>query len=314
MARSIPVIYNQLLQQKNAQSGTGYPLNPLNSTSQVSIWNLWLWITAVSQNLFEQLCDLFQANIEATIANAPVYTPQWIVSKIKQFQYSTTTPQNVVLDTTNFTINYPSVIPTFQIVKQASVQINATRSLTVKVAGGSTSLAQLFSSPTDPICLALTSYINTWMIPGTQYSIVSLNADIVYIFAQVYYDASYSGVVQGNMQTAINNYLASIPFDGTFNVSGLEEAILNVTGVEDVVLNNVWVQTNAEHVSNPLAATPTFPWPYGTYLIQSNLPASPPLPPTLVSRYWQTYAGYATAVPNTETHNTLAQTITYTPV
>src|SRR5580698_7163435 len=126
MARSIPVIYNQLLAAKAAQSGAGLPLNPLSSTSQVSIWNLWLWITAVSQNLFEQLCDLFQTNIEAAIANAPVYTPQWIVSKIKQFQYSSSITQNVVLDTTDFTVNYPSIIPSFQVVTQAAVQINAT--------------------------------------------------------------------------------------------------------------------------------------------------------------------------------------------
>jgi hypothetical protein len=259
----------------------------------------------VSQNLFEQLCDLFQANIETTIANAPVYTPQWIVAKIKQFQYSTSVSQNVVLDTTNFTINYPSVIPSYQVVTQAAVQINATRSLTIKVAGGSP-----LEALTTPVITALTTYINTWMIPGTQYSIVTLNPDIVYVFAQVFYDASYSGVIQGNMQTAINNYLSGIPFDGTFNVSGLEEAMLNVNGVEDVVLNNVWVQTNAEYVSNPLPATlPSAPWPYGTYLIQLNTNSQP----VLVNRYWQTYAGYATAVPSAD-HWTLSNSITYTPV
>ncbi len=307
MARSIPVIYNQLLQQKNSQSA----LSGLTSTSQVSIWNLWLWITAVSQNLFEQLCDLFQANIEATIANAAVYTPQWIVSKLQQFQYSTSVPQNVVLDTANFTINYPSVIPAYQLISQASVQINANRSLTIKVAGGSP-LAPVYTLPGGvAIYDSIISYINTWMIPGTQYTLVSLAPDIVYVFAQVYYDASYSGVISGNMQTAINNYLASIPFDGTFNVSGLEEAMLNVSGVEDVVLNNVWVQTNAEYTGYPLPSSPTYPWTYGTYLVQSNLPT---VLPTLVNRYWQTYAGYATAVPSGNANYNLSKTITYIPV
>jgi hypothetical protein len=306
MARSIPVIYNQLLQQKNAQSS----LSGLTSTSQVSLWNLWLWVTAVSQNLFEQLCDLFQANIEASIANAAVYTPQWIVAKLKQFQYSATVPQNVVLDTTYFTINYPSVIPAYQLISQASVQINSTRSLTIKVAGGSP-LAPVYILPGDVAKYnAIVSYINAWMIPGTQYNLVSLPPDIVYVFAKVYYDASYAGVVQGNMQAAINNFLAGIPFDGTFNVSGLEDAMLNVSGVEDVVLNNVWVQTNAEFVSNPLASTlPSAPWPYGTYLIQQNSSSQP----VLISRYWQTYAGYATAVPSSD-HWSLSNSITYTPV
>src|ERR1700722_14272399 len=102
MARSIPVIYNQLLQAKNAQSN----LSQLNSNSQVSIWNLWLWITAVGQNLFEQLCDLFQTNIETLIANAPVFTPQWIAQMCKNFQYSATNPQVVQV---NVTDTYPYV-------------------------------------------------------------------------------------------------------------------------------------------------------------------------------------------------------------
>ena len=242
MARSIPVIYNQLLQQKAAQTNLG----DLTSNSQVSKWSLWLWITAVSQNLFEQLCDLFQANIEKAIANAPVYTPQWIVAKIKQFQYSTDVAQLVVLDTTNFTINYPTVNPTYQIISQAAVEINSSRSITIKVAGGSP-LSPVFAGTDDPIYHALVSYINAWMIPGTQYTLVSFSPDIVYIQASVWYDASFSGVIQGNMKSTINNFLTSIPFDGKFTVSGLEEAMLNVDGVEDVVLNNIWVQTNAEY-------------------------------------------------------------------
>lgn len=293
MARSIPVIYNQLLQQKASQTA----LNSLNSTSQVSKWNLWLWITAVSQNLFEQLCDLFQANIEAQIVNAPVYTPQWIVSKLLQFQYSETSPQ-VVLDTTNFTINYPTVNPSLQIISQAAVQINASRTITLLVASGPPgSMVPTFSGILDPKYLALQSYVNTWMIPGTQYSLVSLGPDVVYVQAQVWYDASYSGVIQDNMESAINNFLAAIPFDGTFTVSGLEEAMLNVGGVEDVWLNNVWVQTNAEWTTNPPPD-----WTYGTYLVQGN---------NVVTRYWQTYSGYAVA--ETTSGYTLSDSITYNP-
>src|ERR1700722_15751985 len=109
MARSIPVIYNQLLTVKNSQSS----LNSLNSTSQVSTWNLWLWITAAGQSIFEQLCDLFTSNIETQIANAPVFTSQWIVQMCKLFQYSSTSPQTVQLNVSSkypyLTIGYPLV-------------------------------------------------------------------------------------------------------------------------------------------------------------------------------------------------------------
>ncbi len=134
MARSIPVIYNQLLEQKNSQ----LPLSDLNSTSQVSKWNLWLWITAAGQNLFEQLCDLFQANMEMQIANAPVFTPQWIVQMCKNFQYSLTTPQILQLNISDsypyLTVNYPIIDKSLCPVAQAAVVFNNNGAIIIKVA------------------------------------------------------------------------------------------------------------------------------------------------------------------------------------
>jgi hypothetical protein len=249
MARSIPVIYNQLLQQKQAQSA----LSSLTSTSQVSLWNLWLWITAVGQNLFEQLCDTFKANIEAQIANAPVFTPQWIVQMCKNFQYSSSIPQIVQLNGSvtypYLTINYPVVNTTLCPVTQAAVMATTNQQLLIKVATGSPgSLVPLDGAPgtSGSIVTALVSYLNEILTPDTHYVIINDIADELLIQAQVYYNASYSGVIQANMVAAINNYLAGIPFDGVFTVSDLENAMLAVAGVTDVVLNNVFWRTDAQ--------------------------------------------------------------------
>ena len=98
------------------------------------------------------------------------------------------------------------------------------------------------------------------------------------------------GTVKANMNTAINNFFAAIPFNGTFEVSQLMEAMLAVTGVTDVILNNVQVRT----------ATTTFG--HGTNLVLRN---------ALVNRNWATFAGYA--IPETTAGETLNQQITYNP-
>ncbi len=292
MARSIPVIYQQLLAAKQAQSN----LNDLSSSSQVSIWNLWLWITAVGQNLFEQLCDLFQTDIETLIANAPVFTPQWIAQMCKNFQYSATNPQVVqvtVADTYPYvTIGYPVVNSLLCPVTQAAVAVpsNANGQIVIKVTGAT---GPLDGAPgiSGPICTALISYLDLILPPNVEYLLINDLADRLYIQAQVFYNASYSGVIQANMGTAINTYLSGLPFNGIFTVSALEEAMLAVPGVSDVMLQNIYWRTDAQ-------GNPNAPY-FGT------APGGGP-PPTnsyytgqmLVSNYkvntrnYQTYAGY----------------------
>ncbi len=307
MARSIPVIYNQLLQQKNAQSN----LTQLNSNSQVSIWNLWLWITAVGQNLFEQLCDLFQTNIETLIANAPVFTPQWIVQMCKNFQYSAVNPQVVQLNASNtypyLTVGYAVVNTNLCPVVQAAVVSNINHELIIKVTGAG---GPLDGAPGTGglICGALQSYLSEILTPDTQYLLINDNADRLLIQAQVFYDASYSGVIRATMDAAITTYLAGLSFNGVVFISALEEVMLNVAGVKDVVLQNVYWRTDVQ--GNPTyggvvplgGPPPTNSYYTGQILVSNN---------TLISRSYQTYAGYVKTEQNSG--YTIDDLITYMP-
>ena len=295
MARSIPVIYQQLLTAKNTQT----PLNSLNSNSQVSIWNLWLWITAVGQNLFEQLCDLFTANLETLIYNAPVFTPQWIVQMCKNFQYSATNPQVVQLNVSNtypyLTITYPVVNTSLCPITQAAVVSNTNHELIIKVAGN--------REPISGVAFAaLPSYLSEILTPDTQYLLINDNPDLLFIRAQIFYNASYSGVIQASVQTAINNYLMSIPFNGVITVSDLEESVLAVAGVSDIILNDVYLRRATDAAPTGGAAPSTPPGNELNQLVKSN---------TLISRNAPTYAGYV--IPETASGYTLNDFITYSP-
>lgn len=281
MARPTAVIYQQLLAAKNAQS----QLNTANSNSQVAKWNLWLWITAICQNLFEQLSDLLVSQIESSIANAIVFTCAWWVTWLKYFQYSAVNPQVIEVGSDG-SLSYPVVNPTLNVISQAAVVPVSNRSILIKIATGSPP-SQITDSGT---LAAINSFISNSMIPGTQYTLIAAAADRLLFYATIYFSGAYSGVIVANVQAAITNYLLAIPFNGTLTLSDIIETILNVPGVNDVVLNNI----SSRQATQAAPPTP------GIQLVTNN---------DLIVRNYQTYAGYI--IPEDTAGYTLVQTLTF---
>lgn len=267
MARPTAVIYQQLIAQKNAQAN----LSGLNSTSQVSIWNLLIWLVAAAQNIYEQLCDVFQTNLETITTNAPVFSAAWYQQQLLNFQYSASNPQVVSVSPT-YAVAYAVINTSLRILTQVAVIPISNGLVTIKLASNSTPIETAFPGSTA----AVKSFLSAIGVPGTQFNIVSQSADYITCMCTVYYDASYSGVITANLQAAYNSFLAAIPFNGTFNVSDLEAALKAVPGVKDVVIGTLYAQVASDSYVgiNYLVET-----------ISGN--------PTLIERNWATQAGYA---------------------
>lgn len=228
MARSINTILTEIQQARLANPN----LNGLNSPSQTAIYNLIEYQTATELNLEEQNWDTMKASIEAEIAAAPIGTVQWLRQQIFNFQYDSVVPQIVQL--VNFVPGYNPVDTSKQIITRASVITQPNRLVSVKVATGNPPTA-LTSSQLS----SLVGYLDQISFSGTQYNILSLNSDKLYCQATIYYNGQYASTIQNDVITAINNYLANIPFNGILRLSLLEQAIINVAGVNDVILINV---------------------------------------------------------------------------
>lgn len=235
MARSISTIQQQLLNEKAAQTA----LSGLTSTSQTAIWRLLIYIQAVGINIFEQVLDVFKADIEAKVALSAPATPQWIQDKVFKFQYNTNLPSgaNVVSILPDFSIGYTIVDVPSRVVGQCSIVVASNKTILVKVADKSTPPAPLSA----PIQSALASYLDAILPAGLFAAPVSLNPDLLYVQAEVYYQGQYQGI-KGQVEAALNNYLASFKdnkFDGLIRISEVEVAILSVQGVTDCKLINV---------------------------------------------------------------------------
>jgi hypothetical protein len=250
MARSIEVIKQQMIEAKNGQPG----LAGLNSPSQSAIWNLWMYITAVAINFHEQLWDIFRTEIEQIAANVAPGTPQWLRSKVLEFQYSSATPQTVQL--INFAPRYDPVVPEFRLVTQCSVKITNNRTIVLKVAKGTTTLEPLGIPPfnltnntldNNAEISALKSYIDAIKFAGTSIRVISLFSDKVQVGANIFYDGQYvKENVKDAIKTAIATYLKNLPFDGVIYNTKIVDAIQLVPGVLDVQLLYVKARTDSQ--------------------------------------------------------------------
>ncbi|MCL5459763.1 hypothetical protein M3M33_14095, partial [Loigolactobacillus coryniformis] len=83
-----------------------------------------LYLPAFAINIFEQILDLFKA-AQTTLANQSVaVTIPYIYRRTLAFQYDATVVQNLVLDTTTLTIDYPNIIPSYQIITRCAAISN----------------------------------------------------------------------------------------------------------------------------------------------------------------------------------------------
>ena len=279
MARTVNEIQAAIIADVQADS----TLSGLTSTSKRAIWRVWTFIVAVAIAVLEQLMDKFKSDNETIVSLAPPQTTAWLSDKIFKFQYDATDPQ--VLQLIDLVPQYPTVDATKRIVTRVSVKTNLAGSVTIKVAKNEP------PEPLDNLELdALQSYVNQIAVTGIDYSVTSTASDKLKVEAQVYYNGGYSAVISDNVIAAINNFLATLPFDGSMQLTDLEAAIRAVTGVNDVIFNNVVARQDSDSIAD------------GTFLVTGN---------QYVGRKWPTVSGYI--VPETTTGHTLADTLTFIP-
>lgn len=273
MARSIAQIQQSIIDQIAATPELGYYdddniwHNITENTSARSIWRLWTWVVATAIAVHEQLVDLYIIVIEAIVARASAASTLWVQDKLFKFQYDATTPQIVqLIDTVP---QYPVVDESKRIITACSVTTDINNTVNIKVAKSNPYVA--LSAPEKS---AAQSYIDTIGVAGITYVVISLNADKIYIDADIYFQGQYVTVISDNVIAALNAYfqrLSLINFNGSLKMSDLEGIIRNVEGVNDVVLKNVKGRDDATAFA------------FGTYFIQNS---------AVVQRLWNSTAGY----------------------
>jgi hypothetical protein len=276
MARSISQIKQSMLDAKNADS----TLSALTSTSQTAKWNLYYFIVASCIAIFEQLQDLFKTDLEAIASTAAPSTPQWTRNKVLKYQKGDVAQ----LNTTTFTVEYPTINTANQILTRCAVITAPNRTVLIKVAK---------SDPPVPVSVGelaeLQSYIETFNPAGIAFTLINENSDKMEVAATIYYNGQYSAVISTNVVAALNNYMATLPFNGIISTQAVVDAIQAVEGVNSVSLTRILVRKHTVA--------------YGAGVTLYNLSTG------VDSVQYQTIAGYV--VQETTATHTFADTLSY---
>lgn len=250
MARTIEQIQAQIIEEKEADA----VLAPaLTSTSRVSIWRLWTYITAVCIWTLETLFDAHKAEVNAIIASQKPHTLLWYVTKAKAFQYGVSLPA----DTDVYAV-VPPVDESVLIVTSASaIEVGALNVVRLKLAKGTVGALEPLEEAELTACRA---YMQRVKDAGVRLDVTSGEADSLRVELEIYYDPlvlsatgeRLDGTEAEPVKNAVNAYLSSLPFDGVFVVNDLRVAL---EAVEGVLIGHV-VAVKANYGATPYVDVP----------------------------------------------------------
>ena len=231
MARTIEIIYDEMLQRKSAMPS----LDTLDSTSKVAIWRLLLYIVAVSIWTIEKLFDTHKSELTTAIGNQKSGTLSWYRTAALKFQYGFDLLDDS--DKFNNTNATAEQITTSKIIKYAAVnEGSANGVIIVKIAGETNNtLSPILTEQYDSI----TAYFNEIKYAGSDITIINYLPDHLFLNVRIYrdplvIDSTGMSILTGEkpVEIAINQFLKDLPFNGELILAHLIDKLQNVQGVK----------------------------------------------------------------------------------
>jgi hypothetical protein len=230
MARPITTIYQEIIDSKNARE----ELSDLNSTSQVAIYKLWAYVISVAIYTHELLWDLFKEDIESTLDSRINGTNEWYSQKALEYQDG----DELLLLDDGTRLGYDPVLEDNRIVTRAAYfedLIGAKGRLNLKLAKGDVaSLEELSTEEKGRI----TQYFERIKFAGTNINIISIQPDEIELTdITVYHDGvKTDDEIRSAVESAMDNYLVNLPFNGVFYIESFRDAIQAVDNIVDVYI------------------------------------------------------------------------------
>lgn len=266
MGRSISTIFDAIIAEKetfssldnllpDADKPPGFQadsaqtfLTDLTTSSKVAIWRLMFWVHAVAIFIHEGLFDVFKTEVEDRAQEIIPATVRFYVIEALKFQFG----DDLVFIDGKF-IYEDSTSPEAiakQIVKQASARdLNTIVTLKIAKDDGSGGLAKL--EPDEKT--ALEAYLDDFKIAGTKTLVITDDPDLLKLAYTIEFDpqvmkADGTLIIDSDIrpvQDAIDAYIEGLPFDSTFRVLELTDAIQVARGVVNAVADVVEAQFGA---------------------------------------------------------------------
>ncbi len=204
--------------------------------SAVSLENIIFSDVAIAMFVMQELFDRFKIDISAILNAQLSGTVNWYAYKAMLFQYGMElVPETDFYDNTGLTSEQ---ITATRVVKYAAAVESKDKSiLYVKVAtDDENGVRQPLSSAQ---LTAFKQYLNDVQYAGVRVIVINDPADEMRLIIDIYYDPlvldetgkRLDGTSNTSVQDAIRNYLANLPFNGTYTNQGLVDTLQVIDGV-----------------------------------------------------------------------------------
>lgn len=240
MARTLEAIKDEIKVNIRTYPSLNNYLFPEGGGSQVSVFNVIIFVVAAAMYTLEVMIDILKSDIQEIADSAPSGNAGWVRRQILNFQYGD------VVTITDFVPSYNPVDVTARIVTRASVNQLTSGVIAIKVAKGvAPSLTPLAAGELSALkdYYFGTSTTEGIGFAGVRATFINLNPDRMRVEATVYYLGQYVVAdVKTAVIAAINNFFATFAddaFDGTVFMSKLRDAMEAVSGVSRVSLVNI---------------------------------------------------------------------------
>lgn len=212
---------------------TGNPVLSANltSTSEVSDWQLWCFIMSECIGDLEELFDLHRSDVVALIAEEKPHTLQWYVGKAIAYQHGDSLPDGSDIYATVRDADDAARVVKFAAGVEASTEVR------IKVAKGAVGSREALSGAE---LTGFTAYMKRVKDAGVRIRCTSGDPDNLQLKVNVYYDplvlagdgSRLDGSATTPVKDAVNNFLATLPFNGVMAYNALVAAGQAVEGVK----------------------------------------------------------------------------------
>jgi len=227
-------IQEEILKKVNSE------MPELTSDSKYAVYRLWAFVVASVIFLFKKDIEHDKKKLEEYTSQNKYGRVQWYVKLVYAFKlgyawrFNETTGD---LDYLKYK-DYPEGTDLNPIKRVSVTEVSEDNSLVVKVATEN-SEGELVKIP-DEMLLQLKNYLEDGKVAGTRIALRSLNADLIIISANIYYDGIYSlEEVKENLKKALNDYRLGFDFSGKILKNDILRVMRDAEGVSDVVLSEI---------------------------------------------------------------------------
>lgn len=233
MTRSLSEIYADAKESRNNY----LELTEFENSSKMSILDAFTWVVAACIWTFENILEVFKVDLARDLQNRINGTPAYFANALLKYQSG----DELVINEEGTTFSYPNIDPTKRIITKVAYYEEEEQGFHDKIVRFkiATGAPGAYSRIDDNELIAIRAYLNQLLFAGQHARVVSRIGDVLVPRVVVYYDGAVTeDDIYKSIEEALNNYIASIDFDGMVYAQKVIDAIQKVEHVTDVAVSS----------------------------------------------------------------------------